>query len=133
MNQVTFFPSLYGYRPVVRKPNVKTTDSTFRPAYNVIESATHFELQLALPGVAKDEVSIKVEKDQLEIAGERKAELEEGLSTNFEGIAAGNFRRVFSLPDTVQTDSIEATMENGILKLRLPKQEKAQPRSIAIA
>lgn len=87
---------------------------------HVEENQQGYFLQLDLPGVAKEDLRVTTENRHLVIEGERK------------GRFAGNVRRVYSLPDDVATDAIEAQLQNGVLELALPKKEAAKPKQISV-
>jgi HSP20 family protein len=91
------------------------------PAVDVTESESALTLELELPGVKSEDIKIDLVDKQLTITGERK--LENGSRT---------FSRSFTLPPVVNPEKIEAKVENGILRVVLPKAEKALPRSIPI-
>jgi len=108
------------------------------PAVNVKEADDSFEIQLAAPGMEKENFEINVENNILSISAETKSENEEkdenGKYTKRE-FSFNSFKRSFSLPESVDDEDIKANYENGILKLSIPKKEEARPkppRQIAI-
>jgi len=103
------------------------------PAVDVSEDSKAYTLAIDLPGVRPEDVKIELDGKRLTVSGEKKLERDEKSDRlyRFER-RFGSFQRVFTLPETVATDSIEARVEHGVLTLVLPKVEKAQPRSISI-
>ncbi|MEM7373229.1 MAG: Hsp20/alpha crystallin family protein [Bacteroidota bacterium] len=108
------------------------------PAVNIKNNQDDFQLEVAVPGLSKDQVKIEVEKDLLTLSSqiETKDEdkKEEGGYTRRE-FRYQSFKRAFSLPDTVDTENISANFDNGILTVVLPKKEEAKdpgPRMIEI-
>jgi len=103
----------------------------FTPTVDISETDKAFEVQLAIPGVKKDDVNISVENDQLTISGERHAE-SENTERNFHSRESfyGTFSRTFTLPEIVNAEKIEAKQEDGILKLILPKDEKKTAKKL---
>ncbi|SIQ38788.1 Hsp20/alpha crystallin family protein [Maribacter ulvicola] len=99
------------------------------PAVNIKENEKDFELQLFVPGRVKDDFKIEIDDAILTISAEIKEESEE-VKENFtrREFSISSFKRAFTLPDTVATDKIEATYEDGILKFNLPKKEEALPK-----
>jgi HSP20 family protein len=97
------------------------------PSVNVIESADHFKIEVAAPGLEKKDFNLSVEKDQLIIESSKKEEKEikEEKFTKREFNYA-SFKRSFYLPETVDVNKVEAKYENGILNVTLPKVEKAK-------
>ena len=101
------------------------------PAVNIKETDTSFAIELAAPGKSKEDFNIEIDHNVLTISSEEKTEKEEktneGKYTRKE-FSYASFRRAFTLPDTVNTDSINATYENGVLHVALPKREEALPK-----
>ena len=99
--------------------------STFVPKVDIAESENSFELQIAAPGMAKEEFKIEVDVNYLTVSGERKF-TNEKKEKNFHSIETqyGAFSRSFSLPENVDATKINARYNNGILELTIPKDEK---------
>ena len=107
--------------------------STWLPAVDITEEENAFKVRVELPGVAKDDVKITVQNDVLTIRGEKKMESEKkGANVHRVEREYGSFFRSFSLPASVNADAIEASHENGILTLTLPKLEEAKPKQIEV-
>ena len=104
------------------------------PAADVTEDQKEFVLTLELPGIKSDEVRLDLEGNQLAISGQKRTESQEGAGARVRRIERGQrtFQRVFTLPDSVDTEHIEASLADGILTVRLPKTERSQPRQIQI-
>lgn len=105
--------------------------STNVPAVNILENETGFELELAAPGMKKDDFNIEVDKNVLTISNEQRSETsEEDKEKNYSRreFYYSSFRRAFNLPETVNSDNIKATYNDGILKLEIPKKEEALPK-----
>jgi len=91
-------------------------------------------LEAALPGVRPDAVDITVENGTLTITGETGEDrTEEGASHLVREIRRGQFGRSVTLPNGLEPDKAEATFENGVLRLRIPKAEQVKPRQIRIS
>jgi len=97
------------------------------PAVNIVEKQNHFEISLASPGMKKDDFQIDVEGNMLTISAdlEESEEEKEGKHTRRE-FNYTSFSRTFTLPEGVMKDKIEASYNNGLLKLVLPKTEEAK-------
>lgn len=94
-----------------------------KPAVNIQETATSYKLELVVPGLTKEEIEISLDKDLLTIKGSNKKESQENqenkyLRRDFNGLV---FDRSFHLPQNIDTDKIQATYEQGILVVDLPK------------
>ncbi|WP_298121738.1 Hsp20/alpha crystallin family protein [Flavobacterium sp.] len=99
------------------------------PAVNIKETDTSFGIELAAPGKKKEDFNIEIDHNVLTISSESKLEKEEseGKYTRRE-FSYSSFRRAFTLPETVNTENINATYENGVLYVALPKKEEALPK-----
>ncbi len=97
------------------------------PAVNIKETDTSFSLELAAPGLNKEDFQIELEDDLLTIASEREhshEEKEEKFTRKEFSFHA--FKRSFTLPETVDRGAIKANYENGVLLIELPKLKEAQ-------
>ena len=91
-------------------------------------------VEAALPGVRPDAVDITVENGTLTITGRTAEErTDEGASHLVREIRRGQFSRSVTLPNGLEADKAEATFENGVLRLRIPKAEQVKPRQIRIS
>ena len=104
------------------------------PAVNVRETDNDFTVELAAPGLKKEDFNVEIENDILTISSETKSEKEtkeEGKYTRKE-FTYNAFKRSFSLPETVNGTEIKASYENGVLLVTLPKKEEAkvQPKRL---
>jgi HSP20 family protein len=97
------------------------------PAVNITEKQDHFEISLGVPGMKKDDFSIDVEGNMLTISAEAEEQKEkkEERHTRRE-FNYTSFSRTFTLPEGVVRDKIDASYENGMLKLVIPKTEEAR-------
>ncbi|MCB2407129.1 Hsp20/alpha crystallin family protein [Hymenobacter lucidus] len=107
-------------------PATTEPSQTFVPLADILESEQGFELHLAVPGVAKENVKIDFQDGNLVISGERKAPVAEGNGLKFRRLetAYGTFTRSFRLPDSVDVTAIEAQLTDGVLRLKLPFDSK---------
>lgn len=106
-----------------------------RPKVNIVEGEDYYRILLATPGIAKDAIKVKLEEEVLTISTEIKSALQEGEKYNHREFKVDGFSRDFSLPDTADTERIEAKVENGILAVTIFKKAEATkqaPRKIDI-
>lgn len=97
------------------------------PAANIIESSDSFHLEIAAPGMVKDDFKINLENNILTISVEvEDQKREEGKQYSRKEFYYGSFSRSFTLPKTIDLDNIKADYESGILKITLPKKEEAK-------
>jgi len=104
------------------------------PAVNIFEETDGYSMEIAAPGIAKEDFSINIEKNVITISSEKKEEETERKVKRRE-FNFGKFKRQFTLPETVDTQAITAKHENGVLILSLPKKEEAKddaPRKVNI-
>ena len=116
------FNTLFGELLRDTLPAGQNPSTAFHPAADILETEAGCELQLALPGVMKDAVSIDFQEGQLIVSGERKAPEAGESAPKFRRTetAYGSFRRTFRLPETVNVKAIGAEMTDGILRVSLP-------------
>ncbi|MFN7087522.1 MAG: Hsp20/alpha crystallin family protein [Burkholderiales bacterium] len=109
-----------------------TEDAALLPAVDVIEDAGGITLYADLPGVPKDGLNLKVEADTLTIEGEIALEIPEGMEATHAEMGLPRYRRVFTLSRELDSEKVGAEYHQGVLKLRIPKAEHAQPRKVQI-
>jgi HSP20 family protein len=104
------------------------------PAVDVRENQQGLSVDVELPGIKPEDVSIDVDNGVLTISGERKTERKEGEEGRYHLVERtyGSFSRSFTLPQGVSDDQISADFENGILRIHIPKSAMPQPRRIQI-
>ena len=102
------------------------------PRTNLLENGDNFEVQAEVPGIAKEDLNIKIQGNYLEISGKRSVDAPEGYKTHRNERGANTFSRSFTLPDDIDAEKVEATLKDGILYLILPKSEAAKPKQITI-
>ncbi len=110
-----------------------TTEHDGRFPVEISQTDDDIEVKASLPGLKPEEVEITVVDDVLTIKGEHREETEDKKREyHRREIRYGTFHRSFSLPVGVDADKAEATFENGVLRLRLPKAEALRPKQIKI-
>ncbi|MEB0261377.1 MULTISPECIES: Hsp20/alpha crystallin family protein [unclassified Mucilaginibacter] len=105
------------------------------PAVNIAENDNEFHIELAVPGLKKDDFKINLDKNILTVSAEKKTEANaEAKKYSKREYSYNSFERSFTLPDSVDHSKIEADYADGILKLTVAKREEAkfQTREIAI-
>jgi HSP20 family protein len=109
------------------------TAGSFVPAVDVYEDEQAITLKVEAPGIEQKDLDIQVENNTLTVRGERKFEKEE-KEENFHRIERryGSFVRSFTLPNTVDTEKVDAEYENGVLRIRLAKRAEAKPKQIKV-
>lgn len=99
--------------------------STQSIAVNARENETEFTLELALPGIKKEEVDIALEKDTLTVSSATKSsDTKEKQGYTRKEFGHFSFKKVFTLPELVDREKVKASFQDGVLKIELPKLEK---------
>jgi len=106
---------------------------SFVPPVDVYEDEHNLVLKLEIPGVNEADLDIQVENNTLTVKGERKFEKEE-KEENFHRVERryGSFLRTFRLPNTVDTETVEANYDKGVLRINLAKKAEAKPKQIKV-
>jgi len=107
--------------------------STFAPPVDVYEDEHNITLKIEVPGIDEKDIDVRIENNTLVVHGERKFEKEE-KEENFRRVERqyGSFTRSFTLPNTVDTDHVQAQYDKGILKVQLAKKTEAKPKQIKV-
>lgn len=108
------------------------SDATLTPPVDVIEDANGITLYADLPGVNRDKLNLQVESDTLTIEAESDLSVPEGLTSSHTEVGLARFRRVFTLSKELDTERVSAELTQGVLTLRIPKAQHAQPRRIEV-
>jgi HSP20 family molecular chaperone IbpA len=114
------------------KKNIEKTRQLYKatPTVDIYENENEILLHADMPGVVKENISVDIDNGTLTISGVRKLEIK-GAAT-YEEFSDVEYVRSFSVPQTIDVESVEAELKNGVLKLHLPKSEAAKPRQIEI-
>ena len=127
---------LLGWDPLFRlewPSRVAATENTFSPTFNVIERADGYYISADLPGVRDEDVDVTVQDNHLVVSGSRRAEeRKEGDNFFVYERRYGNFSRAFALPDNADAGAVEASLDSGVLQVRVAKRESAKPRKIPL-
>ncbi len=109
--------------------NYSVTNTTL-PSVNIKESNEDFEVEVAAPGLGKNDFKIELNHNLLTISSDKQSENEtkEGQQFTRREFSYQSFSRSFTLPNSAESDKIKAKYENGILKVVIPKKEEAKPK-----
>lgn len=118
---------------VTRKDNTSPrTEAALIPPVDVIESPSGITLYADLPGVPKDKLTLQLEADSLTIAGEVAFPMPDSMESSYAEVTLPRYQRVFGLSRDLAHEKASAEFRNGVLTLRIPKAEHAQPRRIEV-
>lgn len=107
-------------------------DLTLTPPVDVFEDKTGITMYADLPGVSRDLLHLQVEADTLTIEGTVALTVPEGMEATHAEVELPRYKRVFTLSRELDTHKVSAEFQHGVLKLRIPKAEHAQPRKIQV-
>ena len=102
------------------------------PPVDVVEDATGITLYADLPGVPKDNLQLRVEGDQLNLEAEMALTLPQGMEAHHAEVRLSRYRHAFTLSKELDAEKVSAELTQGVLRVRIPKAEHAQPRRIAV-
>lgn len=115
-----------------KKETASYSSAALTPAVDVVEDSSGITLYADLPGVSKDKLQLQTESDTLTIEAELGISLPEGIQSTHTEVALGRFRRTFRLSKELDPSKVSAKLVRGVLTLRIPKAEHAQPRRIQV-
>lgn len=101
------------------------------PRVDIVENKDGFVLEAEMPGVSKEGLEIRLENHELTLLGRRVARRAEGEVLHRESVPR-NFHRMFTLDPAIDTTRIDAKLEDGVLRVFLPKAERVKPRRIEV-
>src|ERR1700751_2094668 len=109
------------------------TTTTFAPPVDVYEDEHNVTLKIEVPGIEEKDIDVRIENNTMTVHGERKFEKDE-KEENYRRLERqyGSFTRTFTLPNPVDTESVSATYEKGVLKVKLAKKAEAKPKQIKV-
>jgi HSP20 family molecular chaperone IbpA len=102
------------------------------PPVDVIEDATGITLYADLPGVSRDRLNLRVDGETLTIEGELSLPMPKDMQASHAEVEQARYRRSFTLSTELAADKISAEMSQGVLRVRIPKADHAQPRRIEV-
>jgi HSP20 family protein len=102
------------------------------PMLNVWEEGDNLYAEAEVPGLKNEDIDISVVGNELTIRGRRGEPAREGVAYHRQERGVGEFNRVLRLPIEVDADKVEASLEDGILLVKLPKAESAKPKKIKV-
>ncbi len=126
-----WFPSIFNEFFPENRLDALNYESFSTPAVNIQENFTNFVIEMAVPGVKKENIAIEIEKDVLKVSthvtsSEALKEENEGTKFTRKEFNYTSFERSFTLPETVNKEAVKGNYEDGILRIELPKLEEAK-------
>ena len=119
-------------KQVTRTGSEREQQQAVLPSVDVFENSDGITLLADMPGVPRDGLDLKVEGDTLLIEGNAQPRTPEGLEPVYAEVRVARYRRTFTLSRELDTARIDASLKDGVLTLRIPKNAQAQPRRIMV-
>ena len=117
---------------LAKRPSQQDEAPALVPPVDVTEDDSGITLKADLPGAKRDALAIGIDGDSLTFEAPLDIGVPEGIEPVYAEVRSGRYRRSFTLSRELDTTNIEATLKDGVLTLRLPKQEQAKPRRIEV-
>jgi len=115
-----------------REVQTHEPDSVLRAPVDIFEDTEGITLLADMPGVNKDSLNLQVDKDSLIVEGDARIDMPEGMEALYADVRSTRYRRSFALSGELETDRIDASLKDGVLRVRIPKRAEARPRKIEI-
>lgn len=110
----------------------ETTRDSLVPPVDICEDKEGVTLFADLPGVGKDGLNLNIDRDTLEISGKRTLQAEKDAESHYTEMPEKDYYRAFTIGEEIDREKISAQLNNGVLKVILPKAERAKPKKIDI-
>jgi len=124
-------------KDVVEKPQAdiqaaQKPERVLQPPVDICEDGAGINLWIDMPGVSRENLNIQVDRETLLIEGQAKIDMAEGMKSLYADIRSTHYRRSFALSSELDTETIEASMKDGVLNLRIHKKPESRPRKIEV-
>lgn len=127
----SFFSDFFDFDKFFESPFTPVPDgwTSQVPRANIKERDQEFDIEIAAPGMEKDDFEVKVENGVLSVRAEKEdTSEEEGERFTRKEYSYNSFSRSFPLPDSVKAEEVDANYDNGVLTIKVPKKEEAQKK-----
>ncbi|MEJ2347495.1 MAG: Hsp20/alpha crystallin family protein [Gammaproteobacteria bacterium] len=110
----------------------RQAEAPLRPPADIYEDGAGITLQLDMPGVSEDRLSIQADPDTLVVEGSAQIEMSEDMEALYADVRSTDYRHSFAMSRDPDTDKIDATFKDGVVTVKIPKREELRPRKIEI-
>jgi HSP20 family molecular chaperone IbpA len=117
---------------ILKRDQRAAQEAALVPPVDIVEDENGIIVHADLPGVSKEALSIRVDGDTLTVEGEVRLGEPQTIESVYAEVRVARYRRSFVLSRDLDTENVEATMKDGVLKLHLAKREQAKPRRIEV-
>lgn len=116
-----------------RNVRAREEEYALAPQVDIFEDAQGITVHAEMPGVSKDRLRAQADRNNLLIEGDASIDMPTGMEALYADVQATKYRRSFVLSGELETDSIEASLKDGLLTVRIPKRAQFQPRKIEVS
>jgi HSP20 family protein len=110
----------------------RTAGLMLRPPVDVFEDANGITLQLDLPGVSKERLSVQTDRNTLTVEGDALIAMQQGMEALYAEVHSTHYRRSFTLSGELEPEKTEANLKDGVLTLLIPKRAELRPRRVEV-
>ena len=110
----------------------RTAGLVLRPPADVFEDAEGITLQVDMPGVSKERLSVQTDKNTLTVEGDVQIAMPEGMEALYAEVHSTHYRRSFTLSGELEPEKTQANLKDGVLTLHIPKRAELRPRRIEV-
>ena len=111
----------------------RESEVVLRPPVDIFEDAEGITLLADMPGVSRERLNIEVDKDVLLVEGDARISMPEDMEALYADVRSTRYRRSFALSAELETGGIDASLKDGVLKVRIPKRAEVRPRKIEVS
>jgi HSP20 family molecular chaperone IbpA len=108
------------------------SETVLRPPVDIYEDADGIMLLADMPGVSRERLNLQIDHEALLVEGEASIEMPEGMEALYADVRSTCYRRSFTLSGELETGEIDASLKDGVLKVRIPKRAEVRPRKIEV-
>ncbi len=112
--------------------SAQSAEAPIRPPVDIWEDKEGITLCADMPGVSKDSLNLRVEGNNLIVEGQVQLELSHEAEALYAEVRSSLYRRIFALSGELETGKIEASLQDGVLTVRIPKRAELRPRKIEV-
>jgi HSP20 family protein len=132
MNERTQVTQRETTAPAAGHPAQELEQVLLRPPVDIFEGADDITLVADMPGVSKEGLELRAERNSLVIEGGAQLNMPEGMEALYADVRSTRYRRSFALSNELDTDQINANLKDGVLTVRIPKRAELRPRKIEV-
>jgi len=110
----------------------RETETVLRPPVDIFEDAEGITLLADMPGVSRERLNLHVDNDSLVVEGEAGIDMPPGMEALYADVRSTRYRRSFALSSELDANEIDASLRDGMLRVRIPKRAEVRPRKIEV-